>query len=102
MKKATVAVVTIASLAGMAGLASAIPTTQPPGLTISEMAKTGAGGATVSAAAQNLGGNPQTNSQTSLNSTVNSVPEASSVLLLGAGLLMLAVWSRRMAPRLTD
>lgn len=101
MKKATVAVVTIASLAGMAGLASAIPTTQPPGLTISEIAKSGAGGSTVSAAAQNLGGNLQTNSQTSLNSAVNSVPEASSLVLLGAGLLMLALWSRRMGSRLT-
>ena len=97
----------------MAGMASALPFgpnnlpqgggQQGGGLGISEIALGGAGGSNVSQSSQNIGPNV---SQTavnggfrplvSTNGPVTSVPETgTSLLLLGVGLLALALWRRR-------
>jgi hypothetical protein len=102
MKKSTVAILSIATFAGLAGLANATPITEPPGLSISQTAQGGGGGSNVSSGGQNIGSSVQTNLSQASPTNLQSVPEPSALLLLGAGLLMLALWSRRVGHRLTN
>jgi hypothetical protein len=103
MKKTTLAVLTIASAASVAGIASAIPIgpgnlPQAGGLSTSELARGGGGGSNVSTGGQSIGpGVTQTFSPiVSTNTPVVGVPEGvTSLLLLGAGFVVLALWRRR-------
>ena len=101
MKYSTLVILSIASVAGLAGLASASPIEfdeyKNHGQYVSEVAKTKPGPGTenhgyyVSEAAK-TGGLSSLNVQ---GTTVQSVPEPGSLLLLGAGLLALVIWHRR-------
>lgn len=104
MKKATIVGLSIAAVAGLAGMASAAPLgvselVDRGGLGVSEIGQGGGGGSSVSQNAQSIGPNvTQTavnGALSSLNTQVQSVPEAgSTLLLLGTGLLALAAWHR--------
>jgi hypothetical protein len=101
MKTVTMATLTIASVAGLAGMASALPfgvNNLPQGRefgsTITGLAQGGGGGSIVGQTAQTFG--PSIVSQNSPSTPV-SVPEAgTSLLLLGTGFVMLALWRRGM------
>ena len=103
MKTTTLAVLTIVSAASMAGIASAIPVgpdnlPQAGGVGTSQLARGGGGGANVSTSGQSIGpGVTQTfNPIVSTNTPVAGVPEGgTSLLMLGAGLVVLALWRRR-------
>jgi hypothetical protein len=86
MKKSTTAILTIASLAGMAGLASAGPVNvnelQNGGLGISQSAQSG-GGPNTGQAAQSFGTSIPTNFSQASQNNLTTVPEPSSLLLLG-------------------
>jgi hypothetical protein len=97
MKKSTVPVLTIASLAGMASVARAVPLNvndlQSGGLGFSQTAQ-GGGGSNVAQTAQNFGTSIPTNLSQTSSTNLQTVPEPSTLLLLGAGLLLLALWRR--------
>ena len=108
MKKSTVAGLTVASLAGVAGLANAISLgpddlPQSRGATISLGVQ--GGGAREATTVSNLGlattFRPTIVSKVNPNVTpLTAVPEgSSSLLLLGMGMLALAVWRRRLGHR---
>lgn len=104
MKKTTLVVLTIASAAGMASIANAVPfgpndlqpglSNQgglPPGLSSQDGFPPGS-----SSQGGGIGNNPLVALNTSTNTPVVGVPEGrTSVLLLGAGLVVLALWRRR-------
>jgi hypothetical protein len=100
VKKSTLVILSVAALAGMSSLANATPTgvenfISGGGAGISDIAKN-SGGTTVAQNAQNIG--PNVNQATGQNggiSQLQSVPELGTVLLLGIGLLGLALWQLR-------
>ena len=113
MKRTTLALLTVAAAASMAGIANAVPfgpNNIPPGLSNQGglppgLSSQGAAGSNVSQALQNIGGpnasgfNPLVSLNTPTTTPVSTVPEGSSVLLLSAGLVVLALtygrWQRR-------
>jgi hypothetical protein len=103
MKKTTMAILTIASVAGVATLANAVPfgpndLPQSGGLNISQTAQGGGGGGTIS----NLGSSIGPTIVSTVSPNFVAVPEGSSLLLLGAGFLALALWHRQIGQRLAD
>ena len=88
-------------MAGAAGLASATPLgvndlAQGIGSTQSQLAQGGAGGSNVSQGAQNLGPTITQTAQNGLTtSSVQAVPEPGALILLGIGLVAVAIWQRR-------
>ena len=102
MNKTTLVLLSIASMAGAAGIASATPSgvkdvAQGIGSTQSQLAQDGAGGSNVSQGAQNIGPTVTQYAQNGLTTnSVQTVPEPGSLLLLGIGLLAVAIWQRRL------
>jgi hypothetical protein len=99
MKKTTLVLLSIASMAGFVGVANAIPVQgNNAGYTEAQLAQGGAGGSNVSTAAQNVGASNVTQyAQNGLTTnTLQTVPEPGSLLLLGIGLLAVAIWQRRL------
>jgi hypothetical protein len=98
MRKSTLTMLSIAAVTGLVGIANAGP------LGINELAQSGAGGATVSQTARNIGPTVSQNAQNGglgsqnalTTNSVNSVPVSGSTLVLfGAGFVALAIWHRR-------
>jgi hypothetical protein len=104
MRKTTLALVSIAAAASMVGIANAVPfgtNNLPPGLENQGGSPPGLGrqGGTGTPGGFNSqgGNNPLIALNASPNTPVSAVPEGgSSVILLGAGLFALALFSRRL------
>ena len=100
MKKGTLVMLSVAAVAGMTSLSNATPIgvndfTSGGGASISQTARNG-GGTTVAQNAQNIGpvvsqGAP-IGGTSSQNAQVNSVPVPGTLLMLGAGFFLLALW----------
>ena len=103
MKTSTLVVLSVAALAGMSSLANATPSgindvAQGIGNTQSQLAQGGTGGSNVAQGAQYIGPNVSQYAQNGLttNTLQQTVPEPGSLLLLGIGLLAVAIWQRRL------